>query len=65
MSMSAFIVLGLIPGTHIEISFALWLLATSTVFALLVARIVRNSRAIREWIVTVRVVMLTRRRLLA
>ena len=61
--MSEFIVLGLIPGTHVAISFALWLTVISVLGAVLAARTVKQSRGLRAWVVTVRLAMLTRRRL--
>ena len=62
--MSEFIVLGLIPGTHVAISFALWLVVIGALSALFVVRVVAQSQALRGWLVSAQIALLTRRRLL-
>lgn len=48
--MSEFIVLGLIPGTHVQITFALWAIVVSILGAFLVAWLIRRVQVIRSWL---------------
>ncbi|MET1032988.1 MAG: hypothetical protein ABWX94_00650 [Candidatus Saccharimonadales bacterium] len=58
--MSELIVLGLVPGTQIRITFILWaLLMAGLVFAGLVW-IGHRTHAFRDWLITVKLLMLTR-----
>ncbi len=58
--MSELIVLGLIPGTKIQITFILWvLLVVSIVIGCLVTAM-RRTHLLRDWVVTVSLFMLTR-----
>ena len=59
--MSEIIVLGLIPGTHIQITFLLWLLALSGVVAYALVRYSRRKQLLRTWLVTTSVMLLMRR----
>jgi hypothetical protein len=61
--MSELIVLGLIPGTQIQITFILWaLLMVGLVVACLVW-LGHRTHAFRDWIITVRLLLLTRQQL--
>lgn len=62
--MSEFIVLGLVPGTHMAISFALWLVVMSALGTLFAVRAVSRSQALRAGVVSAQIALLTRRRLL-
>jgi hypothetical protein len=58
--MSEFIVLGLIPGTQLQITFILWLLV---VIALIVASLVwlgHRTHVFRNWLITLNLLLLTR-----
>lgn len=58
--MSELIVLGLVPGTQIRITFILWaLLMVGLVFGGLVW-IGHRTHAFRDWLITVKLLMLTR-----
>lgn len=61
--MSELIVLGLIPGTHVQITFLLWIVAVSvTLFAILVW-VMHRMHVFRDWIITVAFLLLTRRQI--
>ncbi len=59
--MSEFIVLGLIPGTQIQITFLLWLLVVLTISIFAGAHIVQRSRMFRNALVTLVLLALSRR----
>lgn len=59
--MSEIIVLGLVPGTHIQITFVLWLLALTATITYVVVRYARRKRLLRNWLVTTVVLLATRR----
>lgn len=60
--MSEFIVLGLIPGTQIQITFLLWIIFVSVLGALLLARLAHRARLVSTWVVTISLFVLTRRK---
>lgn len=49
--MSEFIVLGLIPGTHTQITFAIWLIVASLVAATIILRASLKTKALQAWII--------------
>jgi len=59
--MQSFIVLGLIPGTHLQITFAIWLIGIITAGCWLVGWLMRRAHLIRTWILTVAFLRATRR----
>lgn len=59
--MSEFIVLGLIPGTQIQITFLLWLLVVSAIAIFGSAHIVQRSRAFRNALVTLCLLAMSRK----
>lgn len=63
--MSEFIVLGLIPGTHIQITFLLWVIVVSLLSVVGVAWGLRRARVVSNWVVTLSLFVLTRRKLQA
>ncbi len=63
--MSEFIVLGLVPGTQIQITFALWIIVVSGLLVVTLARLAHRTHLLRNWIITIQIVILTRQRLQA
>lgn len=61
--MSELIVLGLIPGTHLQISFVLWLLLVVGLLTTHFVRVARRLHLMRNWIISLRMVLLTRRKI--
>lgn len=61
--MSEFIVLGLIPGTHTELTFTFWLLAVTGLLVALLAWRLWRGNGWREVVVTVRIFVATRQTL--
>jgi len=61
--MSEFIVLGFIPGTQIQITFALWIVVVSGLLVAALGHLVHRTHLLRNWIVTIHIVILTRQRL--
>jgi len=59
--MSEFIVLGLIPGTQVQINFAIWTLVASILIGVYVARINARTRAVQGWLVATSIVVQTQR----
>lgn len=49
--MSELIVLGLVPGTHIQITFMLWLVASSILAIGGLVWLVRRGNLLRDWII--------------
>jgi hypothetical protein len=49
--MSEFIVLGLIPGTHAQITFAIWLIAASLLAAAVILRASLKTKAFQAWVI--------------
>lgn len=49
--MSEFIVLGLIPGTHLQISFLLWEFAICSVLVFLIARAMHRAQIIQGFVI--------------
>jgi hypothetical protein len=58
--MSELIVLGLIPGTQIQITFLLWTLLVITIVVTGLVSIVRRTHILRNWIITMHLLLLTR-----
>jgi hypothetical protein len=58
--MSELIVLGLIPGTHIQITFILWILMVTVLLTAALVSIARRTHLLRNWIVAIRIFMLMR-----
>ena len=63
--MSEFIVLGIIPGTQVQITFLLWIIIVSGVGVLTVAWLVKRTRLVSRFAITLSIFVLTRRRLQA
>ncbi len=63
--MYSFIVLGLIPGTQVQISFAMWLIAAACVLALAVTAYMRRKHVIAFFILGLRLRSTIRHRQLA
>lgn len=61
--MQGLIVLGLIPGTHIQITFAAWLCAVSIGTTAWVLRKVQRSETLAAWLIAANIAMQTRRAL--
>ncbi len=63
--MSDLIVLGLIPGTQIQITFLLWIVSVSiTTFAMLIW-IGHRLHIFRDWLIVASLYLLTRRQIQA
>lgn len=62
--MDDIIVLGLIPGTHIQITFVAWLLVASTLSVALLLRAGTRARAklFQAWIIATSIMVETQRR---
>lgn len=58
--MSELIVLGLIPGTQIQITFVFWLLVVAAMAVTAVVTIVRRTHILRNWFISVRLLLLMR-----
>jgi hypothetical protein len=63
--MSEFIVLGLIPGTHIQITFVLWIIFVSVLSGTLLVWLAHRARLVSTWVVAISLFVLTRRKLQA
>jgi hypothetical protein len=59
--MSEFIVLGLIPGTQVQINFAIWTFVASVLIGVYVARMNARTRAVQAWLVATSIVVQTQR----
>ena len=59
------IVLGLLPGTNIQISFVFWLVVITAGLLFASLWLVRRTHLVRNWIVTTAVLIKTHRRLSA
>ena len=59
--MSELIVLGLIPGTHLQITFIFWIALVILVAVLSLVWLAHRLHVFRNWLITVRLLMLTRR----
>lgn len=60
--MSEFIVLGLIPGTQVQISFVVWMLLASITIGIYVARINARTRVVQAWLVATSIAVEIQRR---
>ena len=63
--MSEFIVLGLIPGTHVQVTFSLWVIVVSSLSFLTLVWLAHRVRLASTVIVTLSLFALTHRRLQA
>lgn len=63
--MSELIVLGLIPGTQLQITFLLWMVLVIAVLVGAVAWLCHRARIFRNWLIAAYVLLLTRRQLRA
>ncbi len=61
--MSNFLVLGLIPGTPVQITFALWIFGVTAVVACAGIYFMKRAHLLRDWFITTVVVFVMRRRL--
>lgn len=55
------IVLGLVPGTQFEITFALWLVAVSVATIVVTGRIARRLQLVEKSLITATLLVTTRR----
>lgn len=62
--MSELIVLGLIPGTHIQITFVLWSIVVVAATIVCLAGLVRRANVLRGWIVTIYLLLVCKRTVL-
>ena len=63
--MSELIVLGLIPGTQIQITFILWVLLVATIVITGTISIARRRHLLRNWIISIHLLLLMRRSTIA
>jgi hypothetical protein len=59
--MSDFIVLGLIPGTQLQITFVLWIFLVASLSIGVLVWLGHRLHIFREWIITITLLLLTRR----
>ncbi|MGH7237013.1 MAG: hypothetical protein ACREGF_00570 [Candidatus Saccharimonadales bacterium] len=59
--MQNFIVLGLVPGTDIQISFLVWLAGALSLAGLTGLRLAHGLRLMRNWLITAALVWATHR----
>lgn len=58
--MSELIVLGLVPGTQIRITFVLWAILMAGLLVGVVIWLGHRTHVFRNWLITMRLLMLTR-----
>ncbi|HEX3568891.1 MAG TPA: hypothetical protein VHT70_04435 [Candidatus Saccharimonadales bacterium] len=58
--MANFFVLGLVPGTNLQITFYLWLLGASGLCLLIIVRMMQRTHLLRNWIIAIQLFHLTR-----
>jgi len=58
--MSELIVLGLIPGTKIQITFVLWIMLTIALVIGLLVRLGHRRSAFRNWFISISLLILTK-----
>lgn len=58
--MSEFIVLGLIPGTRVQITFFLWVLVVIVLSVFAIAWVGHRTHIARDWLITLRLFTLTK-----
>ena len=58
--MSEFIVLGLIPGTQIQITFIFWSLLVIALLSGATVKVARRTHLLRNWVISVSLLLLTR-----
>jgi hypothetical protein len=58
--MSELIVLGLIPGTQMQITFVLWIILTIALGVGLLVWLAHRRHAFRNWVITISLLMLTK-----
>ncbi len=61
--MSDLIVLGLIPGTHLQITFIFWIILVSSATVGSLIWIAHRLHVFRNWIITISLLLLTKRQL--
>jgi len=59
--MSEMIVLGLIPGTQIQITFLLWIVVIAAVCFYAAVRYERRKKLLRTWVIVTSLMVVTRR----
>ena len=60
--MSEFIVLGLIPGTSLQISFAVWVIIASFITAYSIMRANYRAKFFQAWVIATSIMIETQRR---
>jgi hypothetical protein len=63
--MDEIIVLGLIPGTHIQITFVAWLIVASTLLTIIILRASTRTQLFRAWVIATSILLQVQRRELA
>lgn len=63
--MSELIVLGLIPGTQIQITFIFWVLVVAALVITGLVSVARRTHVLRNWIISVRLLILMRQATIA
>ena len=58
--MSDFLVLGLVPGTPIQITFGLWIVGVSLASVGLIVYLVKRAHLVRNWLITACVILTLR-----
>lgn len=51
--MQNFIVLGLVPGTHLQITFFIWLIGAASLLLIILGWIAKRKHVMRNWLVAV------------
>lgn len=60
--MSEFIVLGLVPGTSLQISFAVWIIIASFISGYAVMRANYRAKFFQAWVIATSIMIETQRR---
>lgn len=63
--MDEIIVLGLIPGTQIQITFVAWLIAASILLAVVILRASSRTKIFQAWVIATSILVQVQRRELA
>ena len=63
--MSELIVLGLVPGTQIQITFIFWLLVVMVLVISGMVTLVRRTHILRDWFISIRLLILMRQSTIA
>jgi hypothetical protein len=59
--MQNFIVLGLIPGTDVQITFEMWLIGAASLLFIITLLGLRHKHLIRRWMILVYLILITKR----